>query len=312
MDYIDNLRSEITKIQENENESLKIELIESVKHIEELNIIFQNEIKNIREDYENRKTCDEFNHNNEKEKLAKEFSEKIEILKNDYRLKNSLEFKRIKDEKDLVFSKKVKKMEQNFNAKNQQLASANSEITKKQNELRDKEREINSLKDQHKKDLEEFDSTKPTVSFNDDIQIISNKESKCPGKKCDGSGHVDPKYKRHNIFENCPKNPRNAHFINLISQLTSANEKLQLEIKNLNISLENEELISREYRIDELENEVYKLTEKIQDLQETLEKSILPSSGEKNVGPIKVGKYDSKGARRGRDVYMGTSGGYFL
>lgn len=39
-------------------------------------------------------------------------------------------------------------------------------------------------------------------------------------------------------YENCPKNPRNARFINLISQLTSANEKLQLEIKNLNISLE--------------------------------------------------------------------------
>jgi len=34
-------------------------------------------------------------------------------------------------------------------------------------------------------------------------------------------------------------------------------------------------LISREYRIDELENEVYYLTEKIQDLQETLEKSIV-------------------------------------
>ncbi|CAF1121813.1 unnamed protein product, partial [Brachionus calyciflorus] len=39
---------------------------------------------------------------------------------------------------------------------------------------------------------------------------------------------------------------------------------------------------------------------------------MLPSSGEKNLGPKIVGKYDSKGARRGRDVFMGTSEGYFL
>ncbi|CAF0995603.1 unnamed protein product [Brachionus calyciflorus] len=155
MENIDNLRSEITKIREShstridpleesteknsiisketlnnyENESLKNDLIKSVKHIEELNIIFQNEIKNIKEDYEDRKikieknfikkinkgkSCDEFNHINEKEKLAREFSEKIEILKNDYQLKNSLEFKRIKDEKDLEFSNKEKKNRTKF------------------------------------------------------------------------------------------------------------------------------------------------------------------------------------------------------
>ncbi|CAF1098254.1 unnamed protein product [Brachionus calyciflorus] len=272
-----------------------------------------------------------FNHKNEKDKLAREFSEKIEFLKNDYLIKKSSELKRIKDETELEFSNKLNLIEKNLNSKNQQLASAQSEISKEQNELSDKEREITSLKDQHKKDLEEFNSRKPNFSLNDDIQIISNRRIKMPK------------------YENCRKNPRNAGFINLISQLTSANEKLQLEIKNLNISLEvsnsnrtneslkdndkynenfdkfetkerecselNDELMSREYRIDELENEINSLTEQMQDLQEALEKGIaskLPITEEKMDEPKKVGKYGSNGARKGRDVYKGTLGGYFL
>ncbi|CAF0898654.1 unnamed protein product [Brachionus calyciflorus] len=115
-------------------------------------------------------------------------------------------------------------------------------------------------------------------------------------------------------YENCPKNPRNARFINLISQLTISNSSPtnellkendkfneifdKFETKERECSELNEELMSREYRIYELENEINSLTEQIQDLQETFEESILPS-GENNVGPKIVGKYDRKGARRG-------------
>ncbi|CAF0900505.1 unnamed protein product [Brachionus calyciflorus] len=212
-------------------------------------------------------------------------------LLNDYEVTNNLLSKSEQDNAAYiwkilkVFEAKLRKSKFNLNSKNQKLASAQSEISKKQNELSDKEREITSLKDQHKKILKS--STLKVISFNDDIQIISNKESKCPSKNCDGSGNVDPKYKRHNI----------------------ANEKLQLEIKNINISLE----VSNSSPTNELLKDNDKYNE-IFDKFETKEREcseLLPSE-ENNVGPKIVGKNDSKGARRGRDVHMGTSGGYFL
>ena len=60
-------------------------------------------------------------------------------------------------------------------------------------------------------------------------------------------------------YENCPKNPRNARFINLIAQLTSANEQLQLEIKNLNISLEvsNSSRTNESLKDNDINNEIF-------------------------------------------------------
>ena len=62
----------------------------------------------------------------------------------------------------LELASRITILNNDLNAKNQQLASAQSEINKKQNELSDKEREITSLKDQHRKDLEEFNSKSET------------------------------------------------------------------------------------------------------------------------------------------------------
>ncbi|CAF1047161.1 unnamed protein product, partial [Brachionus calyciflorus] len=86
----------------------------------------------------------------------------------------------------------------------------------------------------------------------------------------------------------------------------------QLELKKRECADLNEELRNCEYRIDKIESENEALTLEVKCLKERHEKTKLVLPIIERGEPRIVGKYESKGARNGRDVYRGPQGGLFL